>query len=209
MNSTTLRLKYDQFIDTGNDTCECVIDLLPAYAINYTELSIGGISHCEGSNYRLDIENSKLIILYDYSSFIKCAKDGSILFVINYFGIRDYSLLFPKIKEKDIAKRLGNFYEEAEKCFSNNAWLGYSLMCGAIFEGMLFSKNSSKESFQKLIDDAYNSGDIDRETANIMNFTREARNLIHADNYEKEYITRVKAMDIRTTMDKLIKGFKY
>jgi hypothetical protein len=209
MKRSILKLKHSQFIDNGNDTCECIIDLLPAYAISYTELSISGFTHFEGNNYRLDMKNSKLIILYNYTSFINDAKYDDNILYIDYFEIRDYSLLFPKVMEKDIAIRLGNFYEEAEKCFENNTWLSYSLMCAAIFEGMLFSKYKNTKTFNELINDAFRLGDIDKSTYDTMHLTRDTRNLVHTNNYTKDYISRINAMDIRTTMDNLIKEFKY
>ncbi|HEY8890708.1 MAG TPA: hypothetical protein VIM70_10670 [Clostridium sp.] len=209
MKSSTFKLFENKFIDLHDGTCEYKIDLLPAYAINYTELFIGGLSHTEGINYKLDIENSRLVITYDYSTCIEQAQSQENTLLINYFGIRDYTLLFPKISDSILAKRLGEFYEDSEKCFDNNAWLPYSLMCGAIFEGILFSKYNKNDKFCTLIESALSLKDIDETTAKIMNDTRNTRNLVHSNRCKTDYTSRLNAMDIRTTMDKLIKEFKY
>ncbi|MNP50482.1 hypothetical protein D3C76_1447490 [compost metagenome] len=118
-------------------------------------------------------------------------------------------MLFPKVTDDKIANRLGCFYEEAEKCLSNNAWLSYSLMCAAIFEGLLYWKYKTKESLYSLTENAYAENVIDLHTKLIIDNVRNSRNLVHTNNYNDDYISRCKAMDIRTTMDKLIKEFDY
>lgn len=82
-----------------------------------------------------------------------------------------------------------------------------TLMCGAIFEGMLFAKleqpNNSK--FHQLITSARQNNLINIDTESKMNKVRVYRNLVHASRHSDPYVSRVDAMDIRTTLDKLIK----
>ena len=206
MKSTAFNLDIRGFIDNEDGNCECIIDLLPAYAINYTELKIWGTSYLENSDYWIDQPNSRVIIK-DSSEKIKMAEDTHNTLIVNYFGIRDYRLLFPKVTNEKLAKRLGCFYEESEKTFDNNSWLAYSLMCAAVFEGILYSKYNRSDTFEKLIDCAYSKGDINDKIQSIMHGTRHIRNLVHANNYTDDYVNRKTAMDIRTVMDYIVKYF--
>lgn len=50
------------------------------------------------------------------------------------------------------------FYEEAEKNFELGSRLSFTLMCGAVFEGMLYAElypNSKKPTFNELIKPAH------------------------------------------------------
>jgi hypothetical protein len=96
-------------------------------------------------------------------------------------------------------------YKGIQKDFRNGGWLSYALMCGAIFEGLLFAMLNVNKSFKELIQDALSSGKIDSQTSTIMDKTRDFRNLVHSNRFRQPYITRAEAMDIRTIMDKLIK----
>lgn len=127
--------------------------------------------------------------------------------VIHYHGIRDYKLLFPFIVDTSLQERLGNFYREAEISFENSAWLSFMLMCGAIFEGMLFAKLGQGITFYSLINAARQINLIDADEESIMTQVRLYRNLVHAKKHSEPYVSRVYAMDARTTLDKLIKKF--
>lgn len=88
---------------------------------------------------------------------------------IYFYGIRDYSLLFPKIN-KNLAKRLGLYYKEAEKCLENVLWLSYALMCGAIFQGILFSKYGSSKTYSYLIKKALDYENLKNTIDYIYNY---------------------------------------
>jgi hypothetical protein len=126
---------------------------------------------------------------------------------IAYHGIRDYSLLFPKIvtTEPDRADRLGEFYKEAEACFEQGAWLSFALMSGAIFEHMLHHKLSkSEKTLSKLITAAKQQNLITAQEENIIEKIRNFRNVIHCNRLADPYITRSKAMDTKSLIDRLI-----
>ena len=78
-------------------------------------------------------------------------------------------------------------------------------MCGAIYEGLLYGIFKNRDVFFSLIEKASQKEIIDEDTKQIMHTARELRNLVHGNNYEKPYVTRLQAMDMRTIMDKLIK----
>lgn len=126
--------------------------------------------------------------------------------VIHYHGIKDYEALFPNVADKNLRARLGKFYEEVETNFDNATWLSYSLMCGALYEGLLYSHLGMDSKFGELIDEALKRELIDPKTAGIMHTTRELRNLVHASRCAESYVTRAQAMDMRTTMDRLIQN---
>ena len=208
MNSTIFDLNFaaqtciHQDLSNDRHRYELTISTLPAFAIEYFTFQFGVLSSFPDVNDSLD--NDKLTI---YTESELTGLDSKL--VIHYHGIRDYKLLFPFIADLSLQERLGNFYREAETSFDNAAWLSFMLMCGAIFEGMLFAKlgqpNGSK--FHQLITNARQDSLIDIDTESIMNKVRGYRNLVHANRHSDLYVSRVDAMDTRTTLDKLIKKF--
>ena len=109
--------------------------------------------------------------------------------------------------DSSLAKRLGEFYEKSEKAFENGAWLSYALLCGGIFEGLLLDKKVAGNIFYDKIEEAEKQLIINDLQKQIMHTARKARNILHANKYNDPYIIRKDAMDIRTTMDVLIKEF--
>lgn len=208
MNSTTFDLDFTsptcihQDLLNGRHSYELTISILPAFAIEYFTFQFGVLSSFPDVNDSLD--NDKLTI---YTESELTGLDSKL--VIHYHGIRDYKLLFPFIADPSLQERLGNFYREAETSFDNAAWLSFMLMCGAIFEGMLFAKlgQTNGSTFYQLITTAKHNNIIDINTESIMNKVRDYRNLIHANKHSDSYVSRVDAMDTRTTLDKLIKKF--
>ena len=102
---------------------------------------------------------------------------------------------------------MAEFYEDAEKCFEKGAWLPFSLMCGGIFEGILLANKINERKFQKQIDIAKQNKIINGREEKIMNNVRNNRNIVHANNYGSNYVSRKEAMDIRSTLDLLIEKF--
>lgn len=182
------------------------ISTLPAYAIEYSDFLINGLGgHKEGDLVKeesiYEIRGNEILCKVADVSY-----DDALRLVVFYHGIRDYRLLFPSVADIGLVERLALFYEEAEKNFESGAWLSYALMCGAIYEGLLFNKLGKNMKFQILIAEALDNH-IDKRTADIMERARNFRNLVHANRFSEAYVSRVDAMDMRTTMDKLIKGF--
>lgn len=172
------------------------IPLLPALSVQYVEVSDNYYTKDE----MLDDTRLRLTSLCPFQFH------NSARVIVHYNGIRDHSLLFPWINDESLRKRLGEFYEEAEKGFDNASWLSFSLMCAAIFEGMLFAKGVSGL-FQEQIDKAASAGIIDNRMKNIMHQVRGFRNLVHANNHSKTYVSRASAMDIRSVLDNLIVNY--
>ena len=199
MFTTFFDLKLsDGIIRDGRTTFN--IPILPAYAIEHSDFLLNGLdSNEEDTDYK--IEDSDLILL----DITELSNDDKLRLVIHYHGIRSYELLFPNINDNDLAVRLGRFYEEAEKSFESGSWLSYCLMCGAIFEGILFSLIGQNKKFADLIIEAANEGLIDSEDKVIMDQVRKFRNLIHASKFRDAYVSRKSGMDTRTVLDKLIK----
>jgi len=204
MNTTLFDLDYNSATHEtrdGKSLAVFKVPTLPAYAIEHSDFSINGLgSNKEGDEYVITGDE----VLREE---IDIAATDSLRLLIYHHGIRDYRLLFPSIADLALVERLANFYNEAEKNFDNGSWLSYALMCGAIYEGLLFAKLGVNKNFAPLIGDALTAGLIDAETANVIEKARNFRNLVHANRFHEVYVSRADAMDMRTTIDKLIKKF--
>jgi hypothetical protein len=186
----------------GRHTYKFTIPLLPAYAIEYFTIQIGALSTLP----ELDVDR-----IEDRYFFLTCdyeLGDMSCFLVIHYHGIRDYALLFPTVSPIELQNRLGDFYREAEANFDSGAWLSFLLMCGALFEGFLYASTSKKgvNTFEELIDNAFDEDRIDLTTKDTMHSVRKFRNLVHAKLFQKQYVTRANAMDTRIVLDRLLRG---
>lgn len=201
-NSTTISQKPSS-VQNYPFTWEITIPLLPAYALEYFSMQIGALSAYQDKNDK--ISGNKLIIPSEYSY---TQNEMPISIILYYHGIRDYKLLFPWINDIALADRLGQFYKEAESSFDSGNWLSFSLMCGAIFEGILFAKNiPGPKKLYDLTNNAQRLGLIDFHTHEIIHKVRSFRNLVHSNNFSTPYISRPDAMDIRSVLDKIIKDF--
>jgi len=182
--------------------------MLPAYSVEYFSIQLGPISALEDN---LEVEGTNEIKITSEFDISEVPEMGiSVSITLNYHGIRDYSMLFPWINNSCLRERLGLFYEECEKNFEQGSWLSFSLMCGAIFEGILYAKlemPNSNNTFKKMIDEAFVNELINDSQKEIMDKVRNLRNLVHGNNYRISYVSRKDAMDIRNTLDKLIKSF--
>ncbi len=178
---------------------EFIIPILPAFAVEYFTLQFGAMS-CFPDN-QASILDDKLTFVESYS-----LEELDCKLIIHYHGIREYKLLFPFVTDTSLQERLGDFYREAEITFDNGSWLSFMLMCGAIFEGILFAKLGQNKSFNDLIYDASSQSLIDEHTVSIMHKVRGYRNLVHANKHTCLYVSRMDSMDTRITLDKLIKA---
>lgn len=209
MKSTVFELKFppnapDRYKESD---VKFSIPTLRAYAIEYSEFTFkGGFNEhkelVEGQGYTLVDDG---LIWHGFFEPKLLGMDYYRL-VIHYHGIKDYALLFPHIQNLPLQQRLGSFYEESEISFDNGAWLAFALMCGAIYEGMLFDHGGGQErTFSELIALGKRESVLDEFSEGIMNRTRELRNLVHPGLAEKPFVTRAEAMNMRTVLDRLIK----
>lgn len=184
------------------------VPTLAAYAVEYADFMPpididSGLSILSlGAHFSVNADE----LSFSSGFSLKFSSIESCRLVIHYHGIRDYTDLFPRISDAQLRIRLGQFYEEAERTFENGSWLAFALMASAVYEGLLGWKlNSRSEPFAKLIAEAHQQGLIDTHEAQILGTAREHRNLVHASRFESPWVRRADAMDMRTTMDGLIR----
>lgn len=185
----------------GRNRSEYTIDLLPAYAIEVFSINVNGMI-MPGTPDVMVLRGNKATWQGQWA----LASSDNLILTIYYHGIRDYEALFPRVTNPDLKMRLAEFYIEAEIAFENKMRLAFCLMCGAIFEGLLFDRNPTGKFYDK-INAAQTSGSITPDVASIMHNTRTKRNLIHASNFASPFVSHTEMMDMRTTLDKLIMDF--
>jgi len=180
------------------------IPILPAFSVEYFSVEYRGDLVFSGTRDNL---NTDIIIVETDISVLHDFEQISV--VVHYNGIRDYSLLFPLVEKDGLKRDLGLFYEEAEKNFAQGAWLSFTLMCGAVFEGMLYDKLGypSKNNFNNMINVAADTNIINEHQKNIINKARELRNRVHCNKFDLDYVSRTDAMDMKSLLDRLIKDF--
>ncbi|QJC52801.1 DUF4145 domain-containing protein [Paenibacillus albicereus] len=213
MKSILFEVKKDQITVLPNPNLESKfpylwyhkINILPAFSVGHFIGYLGSLAGVSTNEDR--IEGNNIVMASD------AGEDGvqTIHIVLNYYGIRDYALLFPWITDLKLRTRVGAFYEEAEKSFEQGVWLSFALMCGAVFEGMLYAKLKATDelNLNGMIIQAVSEGLIDDHQANIMHMVRRMRNLVHGSQYNKRYISRKDAMDISSLLIDLVKHFSY
>jgi hypothetical protein len=190
------------------------VPTLPAYAIEFAvlktpqqmfesyqrELTEGRGFHIEGD----------IVVVSSYTpDFLVEAKPPILL--VHYHGIRDYRLLFPAVTTAERKQSLANYYEEAEKCFEAGAWLSFMLMCGAVFEGLLFDRlgMASLNKFVDLIAKAQASKVITADEATLFDTVRRYRNIVHLNQADKASVSRAEVMDTRKTLDVIVTRLSY
>ena len=181
------------------------IPTLAAYAIEYAEFTFQGGFHehkalTDGHGITLKPDG---IIWHGFFEPNFPGMDWYRL-VVHYHGIRDYPLLFPHVPDAQLRERLGKFYEEADTGFDNGLWLSFALMCGALYEGLLYAHFGKSKKLAEMIELAHAEKIIDDAAARIMHEARELRNLVHADKSPCPFVSRLQAMDMRKVMDRLI-----
>lgn len=184
--------------------------ILEAYAIEYAVMKVHeNIDEAQPIELLLDkhfsIEGGNIIRPNARVSSPFFTSDP--MLTVHYNGIKNYSKLFPSVKDGEHANRLGNFYEEAEKNFDSCAWLSFSLMCGAIFEGLLYDLLGLNKKYRELIKKSVDNEQITIEEYNIMDNVRKIRNLVHMNKIDEPYVGRDTAMDIRKVLDDITVRF--
>ncbi|MCJ2140271.1 hypothetical protein [Methylobacterium sp. E-066] len=179
---------------------------LDAYAISNAFVQVNGI------NNLVDGINSQIAGDTLTCNDFKLQQPDNVVLQIYYHGIRDYSALFPTVKSTEPARaiRMGAFYQEAENCFEQGAWISFMLMSAAIFEHLLYYKLGSPNNptaLSALNTRALNQGAITQNAHNIIKTTNNARNVIHCNRMADPDITRAQAMDAKTVIDELMRAF--
>ncbi|MGM1535048.1 DUF4145 domain-containing protein [Bacillus cereus group sp. BceL215] len=183
------------------------IPILPAFSVEYFSVQVRGYTSLSTNEKSIADD----IVTIESASPMTLDNIEGVSVVVHYQGIRDYKLLFPWVSQVDLQRDLGLFYEEAEKNFDSGAWLSFALMCGAIFEGMLYAKLDypSNNRFNNMIITASDEehGILTTSQKEIMDKVRVLRNRIHCNKYHLPYVSRTDAMDIKSLLDRLIKDF--
>lgn len=182
------------------------IPTLPAYAIHSSrvEIDLSGVIYEVTPMITSHIISDDILTVSPSLSGTLFHTVKTLNLMIYHNGIKDYRLLFPHISDISLATRLGQFAEEAEVAFKNAAWLSYSLMVGAVLEGLLF-KLYKNQKLYKLIQLAQENDIISEREAELFKHTRYLRNLVHASNHKDEYAQRSKALELSIFYDKLLK----
>ena len=184
------------------------VPTLSAYAVEYAEFTpprdVDFGYHVFHSGAGFDLRDGKIIFNSGFS--LKFGGFEYCRLVVHFHGIRDYALLFSRVSEPELKVRLGAFYQEADATFENGAWLSFALMSAAIYEGLLAWKlGASDDKFARLIETAHARGVIDSREHGTLHKARELRNLVHASRYQETWVERAVAMDLRSTLDGLIR----
>jgi len=202
----------DQYKDNTR-TAEYLAPTLPAYAIEYAELIVPpDLDGTQDTRLFIDqgfeIANNK-VLWHSYRQPLFGNHEP--ILIMHYHGIRDYNLLFPATSSTVRVQRLANYYEEADKCFYSGAWLSFMLMCGAVFEGLLFDAigSSSPNEFKALIGKAAETELITDSEQILIDKVRAYRNMVHLDNKEGRYVSRADVMDTRKVLDSIVQRFSY
>lgn len=177
----------------------CCVPIFDAFAIEHFSV--------DAPMGRWEIEDTDVIDGNIFSYNTDTNVPSHLHVTIYYHGVKDHASLFPFISDTDLRNRLGRFYEECESCFENCNWLAFSLMCGAIFEGILYNTYKKRMTYLTLVNMAERDKKIDSKTAKIMHTVRNQRNLIHAKKFRQPYPERKDAYEIRTVLDKIIYEF--
>lgn len=136
---------------------------------------------------------------------------------VTYIGIKDYRDFFAFVKDGIVRQRLADMFEEAESAFENQMWFCYTIVAGAVCEGILLSvlQAGRNAPFKRLIERAAESKTISSTQASTLHKVRKLRNKIHPYNFEESDITRPVAMELKILIDELLiedwesKGVKF
>jgi hypothetical protein len=215
MKSTVFELKFPDptpnWMATKEKDVIFPIPTLKAYAIEYSEFTLkGGFNEHKEMIERRDYDLLEDGLIWHTSFAPMHPSMNYYRLVIHYYGIKDYSLLFPHVSNPTLQQRLGEFYEEAEASLDSGTWLAFALMCGAVYEGLLYHHFGEKnEKFDVLIKNGQEAKILDTATVNTLRTAQELRNLVHANKADKQFVTRVQALEMRTVLDRMIKDAAY
>ncbi|MDU4324563.1 MAG: hypothetical protein E7I48_04025 [Clostridium celatum] len=213
---------YSMIIDkkiirvTNEYDLEMELPILNAFGINHAQFISGAMTWISDDNMVINDGKIKLAVgdieLTNLSNEDNnCIINSKSTLNIFYTGIKDYAFLFPRINnhKNKLAERLGRYYYESEYAYDNELWLSFVLMCGAIFEGLIYHElNYPQDNGLNIMTiQAVKNGIITEEESIIINSARKARNLIHANRFDQKYYSRKDAVDMKNLLDKLIYRF--
>jgi hypothetical protein len=186
------------------------VPTLSAYAVEFGEftppadLDVGYRALYLSSDFTITED----VLLFHSPFSVKFSGLERCRLAIHYHGIRDFARLFPQVSETALRDRLGQFYEEADITFDRGAWLSFALMAAAVYEGLLgWRLGDPKGNFSDLIKRGVKDGIITELESRILEDARASRNLVHAGRFVEPSVTRLRAMNMRTVLDSLIRKF--
>lgn len=212
MNSTNFTLINPQYRvkqdDSGHDKKHVVykVPTLPAYSIS--NFSIDKINQSLDGDIQYDSPAivDDLLIVYGGDRFDQVINPADPLLTIYHFGISDYSLLFPQINEPDLRERVGLFMEEADKAFTQRAWLSFCVMAGGVFEGLLSHLTEDhKMTLGGIVNKVESLAIFDSHQISVLRQVVSFRNHVHAGRYQETTASRSDAMHVRVQLDYFIK----
>jgi len=204
INNNDIQCLKNEDSETKNDFEYVIVISLPlfsAFSVEYFSVVVDNQS--VPCSIEKNIKGGNIRILSEYS----INEQYEVTVMLYYHGIRDYSLLFPWIEGEQLRQRIGYYHEEADKNFESGAWFSFSVMCGAIFEGILYAKGIQGDRFYDKIQNAFREGLLTERQKEIFDLVRKYRNALHSNLYEVPLITRKDAMDIKNTLNMIIKSF--
>ncbi|QSB09304.1 hypothetical protein [Lysinibacillus fusiformis] len=207
MRSSVFKIKASQIDETRIDETTQLnlwkihIPILSAYSIEYITEHWDPLSGVLAN----ECVNGNII---EYQTDFQKAEVADLFMIIHYHGIKDYEALFPWIINDNLRKRIATFYEELESNFENGVWLSALLLSGAVLEGILAAKlGKMDKTLNDLITLAKERRLVNESDATLLTEIRKYRNIVHANKYRDEYVTKQKAMDVRSIIDRIIKNF--
>lgn len=187
------------------------IPILPAYAVSSWTLN-GNLHngeylyHPDGG--RLNTDGFLMQNGYQYvAGLIKPKLSLS----ITYLGISDYEAFFPHIEDSGLKRRAAQLMEETDQTFEAGSWMSFAVVAGGVFECLLYDfvvkrgKAKKKMTLGKLMEITRKISVFDDEMFQSIVLAKDARNLVHADNYNQTYVSRADAMTIKLTLDSLLR----
>lgn len=189
------------------------VPTLSAYAIEHAELvlpphvDVGHVEQVEGKDFVIDGDLVRLKAPCCDPFLREGVPDSRVRLCIHYHDIRDYELLFPQVTDQTLRKGLALFYEESQLAFEARAWLSFAVMAAAVYEGLLRCRFSKpKGMLLELSGLAHEHKLITDAELHLLDAARRARNLVHLSTQTAGSISRTQALDIRTSLDRLVRA---
>lgn len=189
------------------------VPTLSAYAIEHAELvlpphvDVGHVEQVEGKDFVIDGDLVRLKAPCCDPFLREGVPDSRVRLCIHYHDIRDYELLFPQVTDQTLRKGLALFYEESRLAFEARAWLSFAVMAAAVYEGLLRCRFSKpKGMLLELSRLAHEHKLITDAELHLLDAARRARNLVHLSTQTAGSISRTQALDIRTSLDRLVRA---
>jgi len=186
------------------------IATLSAYAISSWTL-IGNLADLDGvyNSDPMELQEDGVLIRNGYK-YIDDFLRPKLSLSINYLGVKDYKCFFPHINNSPLCDRAAQLMEEADQTFETGSWMAFAVVAGGVFECLLYDhvtknkKLKGKMTLGSLINEAQKMNIFDENLINSIVLAKDARNLVHADNYGKRYVSRSDSMSIKLSLDNIL-----